>query len=698
MGVNSSKTIDALYAAMDLDHDGYLSPDEILSWVETHNGFDIDPMQRRIRARELLHQMDRDHDHKIEKKEFKLFLKGLPEAEIKAMFGLNAGMPTGHRQIVSLIEALDMDHSGHVSNAELRAWLEQETYFLVNRGAATTLLSQLPADENGNVDMRELTAYFMKMPLAILQEQTRDLLILTDRKARIKARNQTHAGPLIQLQFDTATVRAGTPFSVRWSNAEWVEGDWIGLFRVGELDRPSLANSIRVCTSARHAAGFTTWHIPIPVRSEKNQMMEFRYFRSSNFSGGPLAMSDAVEVAFSAEGRRATVTVHDDEEEGEELEEEGAAEVVVGDEKEDEEEERFKKLIFTNEGVNSAVPVRVPNPSDNVRANVAAEIITSETTYVNSLVDLMVLFARPLNSRDICRRYKLKLSDMKTIFSNLENIVKLHIEFLQQLLANAPNVATAFLRYSPLFAAYTTYIMDYRFALEVINKLHTHEGFRTFLSQARLKTGGHDLPSFLILPVQRLPRYVLLLRELIHRTDQKHYEYESLTTALMKVEAMANAINEHKRKSEAMTEVLSVQTTLQGSLQLMTEERSLINQGHATIFVDGEPGRKGQVYLFNDLFLWADENLQVKGSSPFPKMLWSAKALERFGNLRNVDRNLSVELQVPSKEAVQYVALVFDAQPNHQAWCAFFSKFLGDPQAPPTPKPPKAPRPVVNQS
>jgi hypothetical protein len=39
---------------------------------------------------------------------------------------------------------------------------------------------------------------------------------------------------------------------------------------------------------------------------------------------------------------------------------------------------------------------------------------------------------------------------------------------------------------------------------------------------------GSDLVSFLVKPVQRLPKYVLLYKDLLKHTDKDHPDYENI--------------------------------------------------------------------------------------------------------------------------------------------------------------------------
>jgi hypothetical protein len=58
------------------------------------------------------------------------------------------------------------------------------------------------------------------------------------------------------------------------------------------------------------------------------------------------------------------------------------------------------------------------------------------------------------------------------------------------------------------------------------------------------------LLSLMITPIQRIPRYELLLRELIKNTSREHEEYEQLCIANVSIKEIAEFHNEKKRKDE----------------------------------------------------------------------------------------------------------------------------------------------------
>ncbi len=55
---------------------------------------------------------------------------------------------------------------------------------------------------------------------------------------------------------------------------------------------------------------------------------------------------------------------------------------------------------------------------------------------------------------------------------------------------------------------------------------------------------GRTIRSFLILPIQRIPRYNLLLEDLIKHTPEQHVDYGLLVQASEKMKAVANDLNQ----------------------------------------------------------------------------------------------------------------------------------------------------------
>ncbi len=59
-----------------------------------------------------------------------------------------------------------------------------------------------------------------------------------------------------------------------------------------------------------------------------------------------------------------------------------------------------------------------------------------------------------------------------------------------------------------------------------------------------------DLSSFLLLPMQRITRYTLLFKQILHYTPKDHADHECVVDALDLSEATADLINTAARERE----------------------------------------------------------------------------------------------------------------------------------------------------
>ena len=100
---------------------------------------------------------------------------------------------------------------------------------------------------------------------------------------------------------------------------------------------------------------------------------------------------------------------------------------------------------------------------------------------------------------------------------------------------------------------YVSYCNNFDHAIQALDECkEKSEKFRKFLET----TGGvkrvkkYQLAAFLTLPVQRLPRYILLLRDLVKHTHPSHPDATSLRAGLEKIQWAVSQIDKAKTKNE----------------------------------------------------------------------------------------------------------------------------------------------------
>jgi hypothetical protein len=97
-----------------------------------------------------------------------------------------------------------------------------------------------------------------------------------------------------------------------------------------------------------------------------------------------------------------------------------------------------------------------------------------------------------------------------------------------------------------------------------------------------------DLQSYLLLPIQRIPRYKLLLESLVECTPSPHdpsQPHPALSSALETVAQLASEMNEKKRESEGRHRLLHWQDRFGASFKspLVQPHRMLLKEGSITL-------------------------------------------------------------------------------------------------------------------
>eukprot|EP00808_Paulinella_micropora_P004960 g47273.t1 len=255
---------------------------------------------------------------------------------------------------------------------------------------------------------------------------------------------------------------------------------------------------------------------------------------------------------------------------------------------------------------------------------VAQELLETEETYVRCLATLCELFVVPLQTQ-VGEGIGLSPEQIGKLVSNLETLHNFHEALIKDLREKSAHPAAVLLQYGDFFKLYISYLNNYTETLDVINALRVKKKFQDFLANLRLKLlklpGALDLMSYMIMPVQRVPRYLLLLKELKERTDPASAEFAEIQEALAKVQVATAMINEGKRQMESMSRLLEVQSRISDlpeDLSLMAPSRRLLREGpikeHRTAGVLGSIKPHARIFfLFNDIVLWTNEKFKFKG-------------------------------------------------------------------------------------
>lgn len=265
------------------------------------------------------------------------------------------------------------------------------------------------------------------------------------------------------------------------------------------------------------------------------------------------------------------------------------------------------------------------------RRSVAEELLQTEINYIANLRLLVSTFVEPLqgsnltstltshSSRNISSSPILNANEVRTLFSSVQVLLPIQEMFLTKLqdkidtwhydqtLGEMLSTMTPFLR------LYAEYIGNFSEATELYQKLISkrgdgHRRFKDFVEKAyedpKVMAIG-ELDSFLVQPIQRLPRYKMFLEQLLKLTPESHADRQALQIALSKVSDAVSYVNEKKRMHDQELQVVSAYGKIDPPLDdLVQPGRALVLEGPLQWTKSLKETRtKAWFFLFTDLLV-----------------------------------------------------------------------------------------------
>lgn len=226
------------------------------------------------------------------------------------------------------------------------------------------------------------------------------------------------------------------------------------------------------------------------------------------------------------------------------------------------------------------------------RVSVLQEIQETEQNYLND-IKLLIEFWEPT-----IRQLRLfNESELTQIFKDFPTIHKCHLFFLQVLKEHCCDfssmVGDIFLEFSDYFKLSLPYISNYHNIIQVIN---SKPKALTITDPEK----GKDITSYLITPVQHIPRYILFLRELLKLTPSCHPDYEELELACSKIQKITVEMDMSTKKAQQMNEIWMIQKSFTKPFSLISPNRCLKYTINITF-----KSEQCHLYVFNDFVLIA---------------------------------------------------------------------------------------------
>ncbi|KAG5892280.1 hypothetical protein JTB14_036246 [Gonioctena quinquepunctata] len=248
----------------------------------------------------------------------------------------------------------------------------------------------------------------------------------------------------------------------------------------------------------------------------------------------------------------------------------------------------------------------------DTRTHVVVELYDNEKTYVESLRILVTKYLEPLKTPENANLLDANLVD--EIFYQIPFLYSHHQTFLAELKKRLEQwdvkqkIGDVFLEMfskSIVIDSYTNYVNNWKRAREILkNAQQSKPSFSKFLeTTARLHIGKLALDSLLIKPIQKFPKYELLLQRLIKHTDENHPDHSLLLAAQQQVHEQLLKINCTEKEALELDQLRELESLIDGLMELATPERQYLRHDCVTMAHGGGPRKDRALFLFSDLLL-----------------------------------------------------------------------------------------------
>ncbi|XP_042913541.1 rho guanine nucleotide exchange factor 17-like [Parasteatoda tepidariorum] len=252
----------------------------------------------------------------------------------------------------------------------------------------------------------------------------------------------------------------------------------------------------------------------------------------------------------------------------------------------------------------------------DTRTHIVSELYETEMSYVESLQIILRKYMIPLKSSE--HSTEIDSDQVDRIFWQVPELLKFHESFLD-IMANRLGYWDTKQKIGDIFVdvftrpevvdTYIEFINNWKAARDSVKSISSAKpAFAKFLENtSREHKGKLTLDALLIMPVQRIPRYELLIKELLKHTPMDHPDYKLLLQAQREVHDLAVKINKVEREAmlleQRIQKLKEVEQLIDGVTDLVQGDREFIRHDHVQI--PGGLGMKKErcLFLFSDMLL-----------------------------------------------------------------------------------------------
>ncbi|XP_075995922.1 FYVE, RhoGEF and PH domain-containing protein 4a isoform X4 [Genypterus blacodes] len=253
---------------------------------------------------------------------------------------------------------------------------------------------------------------------------------------------------------------------------------------------------------------------------------------------------------------------------------------------------------------------------------IASELLQTEKAYVARLNLLDQVFCTKLMEEAAKGTFPVEV--VKNIFSNISSIHTFHSQFLLPDLekrmgewASTPRIGDILQKLTPFLKMYAEYLKNFEKAMELL-KLWTDRSpqFKAIIQEIQIQEvcASLTLQHHMLGPVQRIPRYEMLLKDYLKKLPQDDPDRRDAEKSLEIIATAATHCNSAIRKSENLKKLMEIYEMLGEEEDIVHASNEFIKEGHILkLAARNTSAMERYLFLFNNMLLYCVPKFSLGG-------------------------------------------------------------------------------------
>ncbi|XP_029616906.1 FYVE, RhoGEF and PH domain-containing protein 4 isoform X3 [Salmo trutta] len=264
---------------------------------------------------------------------------------------------------------------------------------------------------------------------------------------------------------------------------------------------------------------------------------------------------------------------------------------------------------------------RLQDSTEQKLYKIANELLLTERAYVARLHLLDQVFCARLTQE--AGKGLFPVDVVRTIFSNISSIHTFHSQFLLPDLethmgqwSESPRLGDVMQQHAPFLRMYAEYVMSFDHAMELLRVWTERSApFRNIIQdiQSQEVCGSLTLQHHMLEPVQRLPRYEMLLRDYLKRLPDDDSDHSHAEKSLQVISMAATHSNSAIRQSENLKKLLEIYEMLGEEEDVMNPSNEFIREGRILMLAARHSATERHLFLLNNMLLCCTPRFSLGG-------------------------------------------------------------------------------------